>query len=100
LNRLDEFLKSTLPSSDSRLRKDRLAFERNDLKQSAIEKKKLEQKQRLQRRFRKQNGRVWKPLYFEKSDSPSGISYWKSKGNYWIERNSRIKELTQGRQKS
>jgi len=94
LNRIDEFLKSTLPSTDSRLRKDRLAFEHQELKKAATEKRNLEMKQRTWRKFCQQNNRETKPMYFEKAVSPGGVSYWKSKGNYWAERTKRIKALT------
>jgi len=94
LNRVDEFLKSTLPISDSRLRKDRVALEHQELKKAAIEKRSLEVKQRLWRKFCQQNSRENKPMYFEKSESPGGVSYWKSKGNYWAERSKRIQALT------
>jgi len=87
---LDDFMKATLPKTDSRFRPDRLALEQRDMKKAASEKSKLEKEQRVIRKSREQQGKVWTPQYFTRREElPFGPDYAFT-GKYWEERNQRI----------
>jgi hypothetical protein len=54
-----------LPSSDSRLRTDRIALQKEDGKTAGTEKHKIEEKQREERRQREKEGKTWSPVWFD-----------------------------------
>lgn len=64
-NYLSDSLKPRLPPTDSRFRPDQRALENGDFKTAATEKHRLEEKQRLVRRFNEHNQITPKPFYFD-----------------------------------
>ncbi|CAA0842857.1 Oxysterol-binding protein-related protein 3B [Striga hermonthica] len=64
LNSFDTAPKMLLPS-DSRLRSDRLALEHGDLSKAGLEKSRLEERQRAEKRTRETNGDEFKPKWFD-----------------------------------
>jgi len=96
LNSMDDNLRKVLPKTDSRIRPDRLAWEGKDLSVATEEKKKLEQRQRDQRKIREQKGEIWKQRYCEKRvDADSGEDYWHFGSQYWDERELRAKSINE-----
>jgi hypothetical protein len=89
---LNDFLRAILPPTDSRLRKDRYALEKGDAKTAAIEKHIIEEKQRAERKLREKNGEQWFPKYFQKGIDSDGQEYYKYIGNYWEERDRKVRE--------
>jgi hypothetical protein len=89
---LTEEMKHTLPPTDSRLRKDRLALEQGDIKRAKEEKYNLEEQQRQRRRQREIENITYRPRYFEKKRTKEGEEYWAYVGHYWEEREERIKK--------
>jgi len=83
-------MKAILPPTDSRLRPDRAALERGDTTVAGREKHNLEERQREVRRKREKEGTVHVPKYF-KSVKENGVDSWEYIGNYWEEREQRIK---------
>jgi len=92
LTALDDELESILPPSDSRLRSDLRALASLDMKAAAKEKNKIEDRQRLKRKERELNGVKWTPMYFKKLPDEKFEHKWEYVGNYWEEREQRIKE--------
>lgn len=96
---LSEDLKKILPSTDSRLRADRLALEKGDTRKAAADKHALEEKQRAE--ARKRVG-AWVPRYFKvlffvsihlnlpQQRDPNDNFDFISLGNYWKEREQRL----------
>jgi hypothetical protein len=97
-------MNKVIPVSDSRLRPDRIALERQDLKtvchllnsrtyyvQAASAKRILEERQRERTRIRKAQGAGWHPVYFDRVEEKGSVG-WKYKGGYWEERAARIAE--------
>eukprot|EP00735_Rhodelphis_limneticus_P011761 TRINITY_DN48_c0_g1::TRINITY_DN48_c0_g1_i1::g.14819::m.14819 TRINITY_DN48_c0_g1::TRINITY_DN48_c0_g1_i1::g.14819 ORF type:complete len:464 (-),score=102.66,sp/Q9SR33/ORP3B_ARATH/38.06/3e-86,Oxysterol_BP/PF01237.13/5.7e-105 TRINITY_DN48_c0_g1_i1:362-1681(-) len=80
---VDEEYKKILPPSDSRLRPDRAALERQDFNEASIRKHELEEKQRRERKLREEKGLEWKPRYFEGTPNEEGEVIYKYKGGYW-----------------
>jgi len=96
IGKFDKFLELTLPKSDSRFRSDIQAMLEHDMKKAGAEKRRLEEKQRMQQRLREQKGDEWEQQYFKKvEDDGFGIAYWKFTGNYWKERDDRIQKYIQ-----
>jgi len=84
LNNDDEKLLKSLPRSDTRLRPDQRALERNDFELAAKEKHRLEEKQRAMRKYEAKNNIFYKPLYFTETydDITGELTYLLSR-NYW-----------------
>jgi hypothetical protein len=76
---------SVLPPTDSRLRADRAALEKEEVKKAASAKHQLEEKQRQEERARRT---PWVPRYFKKVSED--LSEFAFKGNYWNEREERL----------
>ncbi|GFP90135.1 oxysterol-binding protein-related protein 3a [Phtheirospermum japonicum] len=86
LNSFDTAPKKLLPS-DSRLRSDRLALEQGDLSKAGVEKSRLEERQRAEKRAREANGDEHKPKWFDITDetasTPWGdLEIYKYNGKY------------------
>lgn len=91
LNDLNDKLQPWLPPTDTRLRPDQRAMEDGEYDFAAIEKNRVEEKQRARRRQREENGEEFIPQWFEQSKCPiTGETYWRCTGNYWKEREKAI----------
>ena len=84
LNSVTEPLRPRLPPTDTRLRPDQRAMEDGEYDFAAIEKNRVETKQRAARRAREDKGEEFKPKWFEKKlDVVTGEEYWETTGQYW-----------------
>jgi hypothetical protein len=87
LNALPDRLREHLAPTDTRLRPDQRAMEDGEYDLAAVEKNRVEEKQRATRRVREQMGQQFVPRWFEKSTCPiTGEEFWKFNGEYWTER--------------
>lgn len=91
LNFMSEAYKTVLPPTDSRIRGDRLALEKEDLELAASEKVRLEEKQRGDRKDRENKSEEWEPKYFKKVDDAEHGHKYVYVGKYWEEREERFK---------
>jgi len=83
LNDISEQLEPWLPPTDTRLRPD----------QRATEKNRVEERQRAKRRERESKGEEFEPCWFEKTRCPiTGEMYWQFNGKYWKERERALEE--------
>ena len=82
--------KDHLPPTDSRLRPDQQALERNEVDNAEALKARLEDRQRARRKVLESHGQQYKPQFFEKiSDGDGdGEEVWrlKEKDGYWEKR--------------
>jgi len=84
LNAVTEHLRPKLPPTDTRLRPDQRAMEDGEYDFAAIEKNRVEEKQRAARRAREAKGEEFKPKWFDKKiDKVTGEEYWETNGEYW-----------------
>jgi len=108
LNFIDEELDALLPQTDSRRRLDRLYLEKGEHDSATKWKRAMEEKQRADKKVRKE---AWDPVWFKQgvvedcsaipgssdhgfSADPNGLmKFWKYHGNYWEEREGRVKTL-------
>jgi len=90
MNFMDAELEATLPPNDSRLRGDRRELERGNLDLAGKEKVRLEEKQRTERKDRETSSEEYVPKYFKKVEE-NGNEKWVYYGNYWEEKEERIK---------
>ena len=89
LNNLTEEMKSKLPHTDSRFRPDQRLMESQKIDEAAIEKERLENKQRNARKIDQKNGVIHKPIFFDETyDDITGELIYVYKGNYFDKRNS------------
>jgi len=109
LNFLDDELDALLPQTDSRRRLDRLYLEKGEYDTATKWKRTMEERQRADRKIRKD---TWTPVWFNEgviddcaaiagpsdhgfsADSNGRMKFWKYLGNYWEEREQRVKALT------
>ena len=88
LNNLTEEMKNKLPHTDSRFRPDQRLMEYQKIDEAAIEKERLENKQRNARKIDQKNGVVHKPIFFDETyDDVTGELIYVYKGNYFEKRN-------------
>lgn len=92
LTNITPLMRDTLPESDSRLRGDRIALQKEDSKTAASEKHRIEEKQRAERRQREKEGKTWNPTWFDALQDEESKDYWKYKGGYWEQREKKLKE--------
>ena len=90
LNEVTTIEKDHLPPTDSRLRPDQQALERNEVDNAEATKARLEERQRARRKVLESHGQEWRPQFFEKipgADS-DGEEVWrlKQKDGYWERR--------------
>ncbi|CAI9721037.1 Hypothetical predicted protein [Octopus vulgaris] len=84
LNELTDNLKDRLPPTDSRLRPDIRLLEQGDIDTAAMEKNRLEEKQRSARRERKKKKEEWTPVWFHYGTHPTtGKEDWLFNKDYW-----------------
>eukprot|EP00013_Stygamoeba_regulata_P008638 CAMPEP_0177677962 /NCGR_PEP_ID=MMETSP0447-20121125/28726_1 /TAXON_ID=0 /ORGANISM="Stygamoeba regulata, Strain BSH-02190019" /LENGTH=754 /DNA_ID=CAMNT_0019186875 /DNA_START=237 /DNA_END=2504 /DNA_ORIENTATION=- len=97
MNETSEFLKKTLPETDSRFRKDRIALGEQDMNTAKIEKNNLEVRQRRLRAEREKSGTEWVPRFFTPQPDPdeSDLDQWIFNHAYWKERADRVAKLQQ-----
>ncbi|XP_054157908.1 oxysterol-binding protein-related protein 1-like [Oppia nitens] len=83
-----------LPPTDSRYRPDVRKLEDGDLDSAAVEKNRLEEKQREVRRQRKKSKQVWQPLWFKAEQNKyTKEDDWIYTGHYWERDWSRCPEI-------
>jgi len=91
LNELTPKYKAILPSTDSRLRPDRLALERCDMSEAAILKSRLEDKQRVDKECRSVKEETWTPTWFKEIPDENGEgNIWVYCGDYWDQRQKKM----------
>ena len=90
LNQITAIEENHLPPTDSRLRPDQQALERNEVDRAEQLKARLEQRQRDRRKVLESHGQVWKPQWFEKvSEGAEGEDeVWRlrERDGYWERR--------------
>ncbi|CAB4253190.1 similar to Saccharomyces cerevisiae YAR042W SWH1 Protein similar to mammalian oxysterol-binding protein [Maudiozyma barnettii] len=73
-----------LAPTDTRLRPDQRAMEDGEYDKAAVEKHRLEEKQRAVRKEREIKNETYSPKWFTKDTHPiTKQMYWKSNGGYW-----------------
>jgi len=87
-----------LGPTDSRLREDRRLLEEGDLDGASKAKYQMEEVQRAQRREREAKVEEWQTKYFKKVDDPTFNYRWKFNGNYWVDREQRIKAAKESKE--
>jgi len=92
LNALTPELEATLPPTDSRLRTDRRALEKDDVNTAGKEKHRLEEEQRAKRKAREASGEHYAPKYFKRIDHEDGTHTYENAGGYWEDREKRVAE--------
>jgi len=99
LNDFDQEMEVTLLPTDSRRRLDRRFLEKGDTTTATHWKKIIEERQRQDRRFRKED---WKPVWFELQPFDDvlgeGKTMWVYKGNYWEDRENLVKQYMDGKE--
>jgi len=100
LNYLPDSLRNCIAPTDTRLRPDQRALENGDFKLAAVEKNRLEEKQRAVRRYNEKTKTQVKPFYFEEWENPDDPTkvYYKYNNLYFekdrVERNwSRLPDI-------
>lgn len=84
LNAVSDKLRKVLPPTDSRLRPDQRAMEDGEYDFAAMEKTRVEEKQRAKRREREANGEEFVPRWFTKGRCKiTGEEHWVTNGEYW-----------------
>ncbi len=84
LNAVPKKLLPYLPPTDTRLRPDQRAMEDGEYDFAAIEKNRVEEKQRAKRREREAKGEEFEPRWFAKAKhETTGEEYWVFNGDYW-----------------
>jgi hypothetical protein len=96
LNNLDERLENILPPTDSRLRHDRRKLEAFEYDNSTRMKKIMEERQRADKKRRIELGEEWVPQWFHKIPDEDGGHTWVYSGDYWEQRDQKIKNLEDG----
>jgi hypothetical protein len=90
LNQIAEIEDHHLPATDSRLRPDQQALEKNDVDDAERLKARLEERQRARRKVLESHGQIWQPQFFEKVEGgdADGDEVWalKEKDGYWDRR--------------
>lgn len=84
LNIMNERMDKFLPPTDSRRRPDQRALENGDVKLATSEKSRLEDRQRLVRKYREKNNIEYKSVYFDEVLNPiDGLKYYKYNNSYF-----------------
>jgi len=96
LNYLDERLENILPPTDSRLRHDRRKLEGLEYDVATRMKKMLEERQRADKKTRVEAGQEWVPQWFHKIPDEDGGHTWVYSGDYWDQREQKIKNMEEG----
>ncbi|EPS30885.1 hypothetical protein PDE_05838 [Penicillium oxalicum 114-2] len=89
LNALPKGLREYLPPTDTRLRPDQRAMEDGEYDLAAVEKHRVEEKQRAKRREREAKGEIYQPQWFVRDRCPiTGEEFWAHNGKYWASRDA------------
>lgn len=83
LNLPPDQLPGPLPGTDSRYRPDQRALEHGDLQTAGLEKNRVEEKQRVARKEREEQGEEWMPMWFRLEGEE-----WRYAGEYWERKES------------
>lgn len=84
LNEMEEGMEKTLCRTDSRLRPDIRKLEQGDIDGAAIEKTRLEEKQRDAKKSRRGKKDDWQPRWFCQGPNPyTKQDDWLYLGEYW-----------------
>ena len=84
LNAAPARLRPLLAPTDTRLRPDQRAMEDGEYDRAAVEKNRVEEKQRAKRRAREAAGEEFVPRWFRQEVcSMTGERYWRFNGEYW-----------------
>ncbi|KAH0551732.1 hypothetical protein GP486_007049 [Trichoglossum hirsutum] len=84
LNAIPDSLRKVVCPTDTRLRPDQRAMEDGEYDFAAVEKNRLEEKQRATRRERENRGEEFVPKWFTKGRcNVTGEEYWVFNGEYW-----------------
>jgi hypothetical protein len=84
LNAIPDSLRKVVCPTDTRLRPDQRAMEDGEYDFAAVEKNRLEEKQRATRREREGKGEAFMPKWFTKGRcGVTGEEYWMFNGEYW-----------------
>ncbi|KAI9705685.1 MAG: hypothetical protein M1820_005095 [Bogoriella megaspora] len=84
LNAIPDKLRAVVAPTDSRLRPDQRAMEDGEYDKAAIEKNRVEEKQRKKRRERGDRGDEFVPRWFRhETCKETGEKFWKFNGEYW-----------------
>lgn len=90
LNQITEVEDHRLPITDSRLRPDQQALEKNEVDNAERLKARLEERQRGRRKVLESHGQTWEPQFFQKveCEDVDGEEVWtlKDKDGYWDRR--------------
>ena len=95
LNAVPDRLRPFLAPTDTRLRPDQRAMEDGEYDKAAIEKNRVEEKQRAKRRAREAAGEEFVPRWFKQDVcKETGEKYWQFNNDYW-----RVRDETANRQR-
>ncbi|XP_041660255.1 oxysterol-binding protein-related protein 1-like isoform X2 [Cheilinus undulatus] len=84
LNELEKSMEGVIPSTDSRLRPDIRSMENGDIDLASVEKKRLEEKQRMARKNRTKSTEEWKTRWFQQGPNPHNKAQdWLYLKGYW-----------------
>lgn len=84
LNELTDKLKKKLPPTDSRLRPDIRLLEEGDVDKASLEKHRVEEKQRENRKIIAEKNEEFKPLWFKIAKHPvTNEDAWLFQNTYW-----------------
>lgn len=98
LNEMDDDMRAKLCPTDSRLRPDIRKLEEGDVDGAAVEKTRLEEKQRESRKARKDKSskkeEKWKPRWFATGTNPhTNQEDWLYQGGYWDRNFSELEDI-------
>jgi len=93
---LDEEVKAILPPTDSRLRLDILQLVSGEPDIATKNKKMMEERQRQDKKKREQDDVEWVPSFFHRIPDEDGGHMWVYCGDYWEQREKKIKTLKSG----
>ncbi|KAF6727141.1 Oxysterol-binding protein-related protein 6 [Oryzias melastigma] len=83
LNELCPELKDVLPRTDARFRPDQRYLEEGNLEMAASEKQRIEEGQRLRRKWNEENNIKHEPRFFKKVMDTNHRERWVSNNTYW-----------------
>ncbi|XP_028662063.2 oxysterol-binding protein-related protein 6 [Erpetoichthys calabaricus] len=88
LNELCPEMKDLLPPTDARFRPDQRYLEEGNVEAAALEKQRIEELQRVRRRYNDENNIKYEPRFFKKVIDSNQRERWVSNSTYWDLRKS------------
>eukprot|EP01130_Rhizamoeba_saxonica_P002304 TRINITY_DN12135_c0_g1_i1.p1 TRINITY_DN12135_c0_g1~~TRINITY_DN12135_c0_g1_i1.p1 ORF type:complete len:445 (-),score=116.26 TRINITY_DN12135_c0_g1_i1:56-1390(-) len=85
-----------LAPTDSRLRCDRRLLEKGDWRTATRIKRVMENKQRVDRKVRAEQGDTWQPVWFHEIPDEEGGHIWVYCGDYWEQKQEKLEQLENG----